>query len=289
MNGDAHGAARRLALAVEVLDRLGARPPARIHDRAFSRLADRLAASPLREHGEIATALRQALTAGDTDTALALASTAGRRTDRRAEKIVSHRYRFLWICNPKAASRSLIRALRAADPKARLIRGRTLDEILDRRPALRDYFSFAFVRHPVSRTLSFHADKHGRALHDRRARRWFIEPWHGLSTGMGFDELCRWLATPAGSDAFADRHWLSQHEQLRTRDRGLPDFVGRWETLDDDWRRVAAHTGMPCRPLPRLNVRRDAAPDADMAATPEAAALLHWRYAADFRLWGYAP
>ena len=261
MRGDAHDAARRLAQACAALARIGAPAPACVRDRAFVRLAARLAASPTPEHREIATALGRALTARDMDAALALASTAGRRADRRAEKIVSRRYRFVWIGNPKAASRSLVRALLAADPEAQLIRRRTLDELLDRRPALAEYFSFAFVRHPVSRTRSFHADKHGLAAHDRSARRWFIDPWHGLACGMGFAEVCRWLATPAGADAFADRHWLSQHAQIRTLDGRAPDFVGRFETLDADWRRVVAHTGMPWRPLPRLNARAARAAD----------------------------
>ncbi len=264
-------------------------PPALVRDRVFGRLADRLAASPVPEHREIAAALGRALAAGDATAALALASTAGCRADRRAEKVVSRRYRFLWICTPKVASRSLIRALLCADPEAKLIRGRTLDELLDRRPALGSYFSFAFVRHPVSRARSFHADKHGRAAHDRRTRRWFLDPWHGLHAGMSFEEFCRWLATPAGSDAFADRHWLSQHAQIRTEGGRPPDFVGRWETLDDDWRTVAGHVGMPWRALPRLNARTGGSPGARGPERPEALALLRRRYAEDFRLWGYAP
>ncbi len=37
-----------------------------------------------------------------------MAHTAHLKPDLRAEKIVSHRYRWLWICVPKVASRSLI-------------------------------------------------------------------------------------------------------------------------------------------------------------------------------------
>ena len=289
MIGAARDAERRLALAGALLSRFGGLAPDRVRDRACARLAAGLAASPARERREVAAALGRALAAGDRTAALALASTAGRRADRRAEKIVSHRYRFLWIGNPKVASRSLIRALRTADPDAELIRGRTLDEILARRPALKAYFSFAFVRHPVARARSCHADKHGLALHDRRARRWFIEPWHGLSPGMSFEAFCGWLATPAGSDAFADRHWLSQHAQIRTEAGRAPDFVGRWETLEEDWRTVTACTGMPRRALPRLNERSRMSPAGNRPATPEALALLWRRYAEDFRLWGYAP
>ena len=65
--------------------------------------------------------------------------------------------------------------------------------------------------------------------------------------------------------------------------------MGPRETLGDDWRTVTAHTGMRHRSQPRLNARTGAAPGADMAETPEAAALLRRRYAKDFRLWGYAP
>ena len=47
----------------------------------------------------------------DFETARAIYRTAMRRTDLRAEKIVSNRYRFVWLCNPKVASRSMIDAL----------------------------------------------------------------------------------------------------------------------------------------------------------------------------------
>ena len=89
----------------------------------------------------------------------------------------------------------MIAGLRRADPEALLVRGRTLEQVLARHPEARDYFRFAFVRRPCCRVRSFFADKHTLAQRDRRARRHFIAPWHGLSPGMSFDALCRWLAT----------------------------------------------------------------------------------------------
>ena len=257
-----------------------------LRTRAFAPLAQRLAAAPGVEHRALGALLAGAVEAGDDAAALALVSTAGRRADLRAEKIVSRRYRFVWLCNPKAASRSLIAALREADPGAELVRGRTLEEVLAARPGAREYFRFAFVRHPWHRTRSFHADKHALARTDRHARRWFIAPWHGLRTGMGLDAFCRWLDTPCGADAFADRHWLSQHRQLRDTDGRLPDFVGRYETLDGDWRRVTERLCMPYVALRRLNARppRPAAPEEPERAT---LAILRRRYAADFALGGY--
>ena len=82
--------------------------------------ARRLRASAEPARRELGALLAAAIADGDDATALKLAVTAMRGPDRRAEKILSHRYRFLWICNPKAASRSLIASLLAADPEALL-------------------------------------------------------------------------------------------------------------------------------------------------------------------------
>ena len=258
---------------------------ARIRNRAFAPLADRLARSPAPERRAVAAALAAAIDAADDAAALALVSTAGRVPDLRAEKILSHRHRYLWICNPKAASRSILAALRAADPGARPIRRRTLEQVLAAHPKARGYFRFAFLRHPVDRTRSFWADKHTLAFSDRDADRWFIAPYYGVSADMGFEAFCRWLDTPFGSDAFADRHWLSQHRQLRDGDGRLPDFLGRYERLDADWRAVCDRLGLPVRALPRLNARPEGLAEAPVSAAT--AAVLRRRYAEDFRVGGY--
>ena len=281
---DTRDAARLLArvLAPPAGWRLLPRP---VRNRAFAALANRLARSPVPECRAVAAALAAAIDAEDDAAALALLSTAGRRPDLRAEKMLSHRHRYLWICNPKAASRSIIATLRAADPGAQLIRNRTLEAVLAAHPEARDYFRFAFLRHPVERTRSCWADKHRLARTDRDNRRWFIDPWYGLSAGMGFDAFCRWLETPFGADAFADRHWLSQHRQLRDGDGRLPDFLGRHERLDADWAAVCERLGLPAHALPRLNVRPEGPAEAPVGT--DTAALLRRRYAEDFRVGGY--
>ena len=253
---------------------------------ALAPLARRLAASPTPAHRELAELLAAALADGDDATALALAATAVRGPDLRAEKILSHRYRFIWICIPKAASRTLIATLLAADSTARLIRHRTLEQVLARHPEARAYFRFAFLRHPAERIRSFYADKHTLARRDANARRWFIAPYHGLSLGMSFAELCRWLATPCGADAFADRHWLSQPRLIAGADGRLPDFLGRCERLEEDWRAVADRLGLPPARLRRLNATDPRLRGQAIIDTASAALLRH-RYAEDFALGGY--
>ena len=257
----------------------------RLLGRALTPLTRRLVGSETPQHRELARLLRAAIESGDRDAVFPLLSTAGRRPDRRAEKILSKRYRFLWLCNPKVASRSLIGAILAADPAANLIRGRTLPQVYALHPEARDYLTFAFLRHPWTRLRSFFADKHALARHDRRARRWFIDPWHGLEPGMSFEALCRWLNTPCGSDAFADRHWLSQSCQV-TVDGRAPDFLGRYERLEADWRSICERTGLPCAPLPLLNAG-GAHPRRLPLRGDRTVELVRRRYAADFELGGY--
>ena len=247
-----------------------------------------LAASSTTAHRDVASLLLATIGAGRLRTAIAMAETVRRRPDLHAEKVVSHRYRFVWLCNPKVASRSMIEALLQADPAAELLVEETLKDVLAARPEVRDYYSFAFIRHPCERAFSFFADKHGNLVRngDPAAIRYFVQPFHGVYEGMTFAEFCRWLNTPFGADAFADRHWLSQHLQIKLPDGSPPDFVGRYERLDDDWKTVMARLGLPQTGLPRRNSRQETIrPEEHL--TDETTVLLRRRYAEDLRLGRY--
>ena len=229
--------------------------------------------------------MARTLCAGDRRGADTLLSMLRRGPDLRAEKILSRRFRFLWIANPKVASCSIALALRKADPDAEHIRGKTLEQIFALRSEARSYVSFAFIRHPCRRILSFYEDKHVRLGCRSSTLRYFIEPHHGIRQGMTFPELCEWLNTPCGADAFAERHWLSQNRLIRLPDGRLPDCIGSYERLDDDWRAIAERIGIPFRPLPHLNSSRDAATRTRLDA--RTGALLRRRYADDLQLGGY--
>ncbi len=238
----------------------------------------------------------------------------------------------------KVASRSIMAALRNADPDAEIIHGMTIQDVYVMRPEVKDYYSFAFIRHPFHRTLSWYREvffsqkvyAETYHLYRKKRDRTFFDPvagrsvslrsplseladpsrkekkrlrlfkaFYGLQEATSFDDVCRWLNTPYGSDAFADRHFLSQHVQIRLEDGRLPDFVGRFENLEADLNRVAAHLGMPAPALPMLNTRAgwQTTPDAlraDRSAakvplTERNKALLKQRYADDFKLFGYSP
>ncbi len=248
-----------------------------------------------------------ALLRGRFGAARRIAITMTRTPDIGAEKIVSSKYRYLWICNPKVASRSIISTLRRADPCAEIIRNKSVSEIYGMRPEARDYFSFAFIRHPFDRALSLYSEirfsperyEGAQRIHKKEKRQTFFDRCYGLSDVSSFDDYCRWLNTPYGIDAHADPHFLSQHLLLRLPGGRLPDFVGRLENIDEDFRQVVERVGMPPPSLPTLNTMAgwQAAPDqletarSSMRArlTLQSRELLSARYAADMELGGYSP
>ena len=275
------GGTRRRAGPYERLARRilgGASQRARGSAAALERLVRELSErAPTATHADAARAIAAALDAGDLGALRAMARTAARRPDLGAEKIVSRRHRFVWIANPKAGSRSLIAALLAADPDAVLVREATLAEVYAAFPVARAYFSFAFVRHPVDRAVSCHGDK------ARGTGNVSLGAFAGLEPGMDLEAYCAWLATPWGSDAFADRHWLSQDVLLREGPgERLPDFVGRFERLDADARAVARGLGLRLPRLAHLNPGPAARPPSAVAC-----ALLKGRYARDLDVFGY--
>ena len=239
---------------------------------------------------------------GDFRRARVLAAAAARRPSFAAEKIVSRRFRFVWICVPKAASRSVIAALSAADPDAEIVK-KSLESIHRERPETAGYPSFAFVRHPFARALSLYAETRNfrERFHAERRRpkeerqRFYERAFPGFAEIETFDDFCGWLASPYAADDFADVHFLSQRPQITAADGRPPDFVGTVENMDEDFRRAADLIGMPPTPPPTLNTMAGWEPDspqaladarAEMGAllTERCQSLLAERYADDMAL-----
>lgn len=276
------------------------------------RFAARWPAHPVRRSKQVIGALRGSPFAGDVAGALARGRFGAivrmvrtlSQTPGESEKIVSRRFRYLWICNPKVASRSIMAALRSAEPDARVVFDKSVAEILSIHPEAKGYYSFSFIRHPFDRALSLYTEmrcfrerfegRH-RLLKAERQRN-FDRSFFGLAEVDSFEDWCRWLNTAYGSDTFANGHFRSQHLQIRLADGRLPDFIGRLEHIDEDFGHVAARVGMPATELPKLNTMlgwQAPSPQALGAARAERStlltepnkALLAKRYAADLKLY----
>lgn len=189
--------------------------------------------------------------------------------------MISHVHRCIFIHVPKCGGTSIEAHLRehaaalggTPEPgKGWAFRRERLAEALNQH---RDYFAFAFVRHPFDRLLSTW-------LHGLRGvGPYFERPVRDLSLA----EYVRIAAEGrvAEQSAFDRYHLLPQVAFLPSPSRrelfGVPlddqvscGSVGRFERLEADFREVCRRLGIPERPLPRLN-----------AAPAEAGSpSLHW-------------
>jgi hypothetical protein len=185
--------------------------------------------------------------------------------------IISHSRRFVYVHLHKTAGESITSTLQPvlADDDL-VLRGRETVEVdgvrLDKHSGAREisaalppatwdrYFEFAFVRHPVDRTVSLYRWAAQRARPPRRT----LAQRVGLRTAPDRPDRSRNPEVRAyrASASIAEfiRHPLldqarsMQPQSASLCDDGgtlLVDFVGRFERLDEDFARVAGAVGCP--------------------------------------------
>jgi hypothetical protein len=146
------------------------------------------------------------------------------------------------------------------------------------------HFRFAFVRNPWARLCSCYLDKIvGPTLGPQE----FILGNHGMTPGMTFEQFVRRVA--AIRDADADEHFVSQAFTLSHAGRLAVDYVGRFESLPQDWDRLRGRLGLPEIPWTPVGSRR---PRCDFAFhrsyyTPELIEIVRQRYEDDVCLFDY--
>lgn len=189
---------------------------------------------------------------------------------RRA--LVSHKGRFVFYVTPKVASRSIAAAL--SDWGALEV----VDGSIFRQ--LEGYFIFTFCRNPWSRLFSAYGNKR---TDDSEITRYLR--LHCRKEEITFGDFVRYVNEEVDIDC--DPHWRSQQEWLSTPEGDLiPDFIGRFETIDEDFREVCRTLGIRSE-LPHLNWTgaEDAYRDQYTATTR---AFVARRFARDIELFNYS-
>lgn len=157
-------------------------------------------------------------------------------------KIVSDKYKFIYVSNPLVMSSSLYDTF-VFKPQMNFearVEYIDFDQNLE---AYRDYFIFSFVRNPLSRTVSCFNKKILNA--NTLAKLYIISRYRGLSPEMSFEEFVNWLSSKEGSDENADRHWVSQHKLLFTREgKEICSYLGKLENFKKDFRNICEHIGI---------------------------------------------
>jgi hypothetical protein len=136
-------------------------------------------------------------------------------------KVVLLDRRMIWIWVPKNAGGSISRDLLRVHGERAVACALPLELLLRLNPDFRRFQTVAFKRNPYTRVVSCWLNKvvAPYAANDGYFRK---AKYAGLQRGMPFPDFAEWLNTPAGSDARADRHWMSQHLMLKRVDRLLP-------------------------------------------------------------------
>ncbi|MBX2834528.1 MAG: sulfotransferase family protein [Micavibrio sp.] len=209
------------------------------------------------------------------------------KQDRTALLIVSHKYKFIYIGVPKVASRAFMGALiekgQAKYESEWFETTADFKRVLAQYP---DYFKFSIVRNPWARIVSCYNSKIGEGITYSKYVR-IMAAYKTLKAGMAFDDFVRWLCTPMGADANADRHWLSQYVLL-THKNGEPicDYVGRYENLEEEIKVICGKIGVEPFKLPQRG-HLSSTKDYKSYYMDETAALIKQRYAKDCELYGY--
>lgn len=145
-----------------------------------------------------------------------------------------------------------------------------------------NYFKFAFVRNPYHRLLSCYVDKIASGRGFER------EEYAGvrLKPKIPFGDFVR--AVDKIPDEEANGHFRSQYTTLYPDGTLLPDFVGRFENLAEDFAYVARKIDAPEMSLPHLmKSDRQVKKTLSTFYDEELKRIVHRRYEADLELFGY--
>jgi hypothetical protein len=206
--------------------------------------------------------------------------------DAAVEKLYSKNGQYLYVANPKVATRSIADYFEEFDGCHIQVNHQTLVQFMQKNTELKGFYQFTFVRNPWARVYSCWVDKitnQGRFCDIS-----IISRYKGVYPDMPFEEFIIWLSSTEGQDKFADRHWLSQHELLGgDRHAADFDFIGKLENIEDDFAVVTSHINIGSKKLPLLNSNNNLPLIYRQHYTEFTKALVAKRYAKDIARFEY--
>jgi len=174
------------------------------------------------------------------------------KSDVSVEKIYSEQGKYLYIANPKVATRSVIDYLEEFDRANISCTHLSLADFIKEDPKFCSYYQFSFVRNPWARTYSCWVDKI--TNQKKFCDMIIISRYKGLYPDMPFSEFVIWLDTEEGQDEFADRHWLSQSKLFESDSMHVSSlFIGKLENIEADFKSVASELSIGPVIMPELN------------------------------------
>lgn len=192
-------------------------------------------------------------------------------------------HRLLYLRLPKCGNSSIVAAL--PNPELRRLRPTTLSGSFE------EWTTFTFVRNPWSRLVSTYRQKVASGATTSGLKEGVFEGFRAwgipVYLGMPFAEFCEMVCSLP--DHTTEKHLQSQSYMLMYKGAAVVKNVGRFETINEDWRRLAESVGISLE-LPRLNVSTAAAEHAHYREYYQDSRLVNLvgdRYANDVANFGY--
>ena len=190
------------------------------------------------------------------------------------------KHKVIFIHIPKTAGTSILSAL-AENKKIRRDHAPWFIYNNFNRWRYERYFTFTFVRNPFDRLVSTYnyLSSGGNGMDDMVFKAYFE------AHGIDFDRFVL---------EYLDCDKLLQHELFRPqyvyiydfKDNLKVDYVGRFETLDDDYKVLSEKIGLPPQ-LPKKNISKKKRPYQEYYQNPEVVQRVLALYGRDFDLLGY--
>lgn len=200
----------------------------------------------------------------------------------KADLAICGKKKFFFIHVPKTAGKSIRFSLFGQANGARHCSAYHLRKCF---PELwNQSFSFCFVRNPYDRLYSaFRYLLGGGNLQERDLQ--FRKKV--LRSTQSFETFIHdWLDSDR---VYSYLHFIPQYEFVYHKDKLMVDYVGRFETLSDDYAFLRQKIQLPCE-LKHLNSSRHASyADITDIYTTDMARKVQKVYEKDFQLFGYAP
>jgi hypothetical protein len=184
----------------------------------------------------------------------------------------------IFVHIPKAAGTSLKNTL---FPGAQITHYRAIDYFMDSPRKYLKYFVFAFSRNPYDRLVSayYYLLQGGKNEADMRFRDKFLSSYETfgdfVKSGLHRKEIK------------TQYHFMPQYPFIvNLRGEIMVDFLGRFETMADDFERISKRIGSD-NPLPHIN--KSSRGPYQGFYTEELRIITYANYKKDFELLGYSP
>jgi chondroitin 4-sulfotransferase 11 len=192
--------------------------------------------------------------------------------------------KLIYLINYKVASSSILSTLIAKkvidNEEIHTIAKQVLLQKLILNKRERKYYKFTFVRNPYTRLISCYKNK---ILNEKDKKRPYFKQnlFKQILKSKSFDDFIKSVCKIP--DRISDMHFISQYYYIYKGNNPIVDFVGKFETLQKDFKYIKDKFNLES--LPHCN--KTSKSDWMNNYTLETAELVYNRYKNDFKAFGY--